>query len=147
MKKDFLSIYLNFFKNLFSVKKTNSYKKKQYLSPARKIYLELHFRRENIIGFSLSEIVLNRKKNFLTNIYFYPSNNVYWLLFLEINSKRFLITREVLKTLFLCFFVVQFLNNEFKSFDKNNAYFTNQIIIQKLKKISKNIKVTYYKNS
>jgi len=117
------------------------YRKKQYISPTRKIYLELDFRKSNVIAFSLNEILFNRKKRLLTNVYFYPSSNVCWLLFLEINSKRFLITREVLKTLLLCFLVVEFLNNEYSSLSKNKTYFSNSIIIQKLKKNFTNIKI------
>jgi hypothetical protein len=106
----------------------------------KRIFLEIYFGEKNIIAFCVSERFPNKKKYLLTNLYFYPSSNIVWLIFQEIKTRKYLRFPEILSILLTCFKVVNFFD---KVFSKKKRLSKIEFLktIEYLEKIVPNIQI------
>jgi hypothetical protein len=100
----------------------------------------MYFGEKNIIAFCVTERLPNKKKYMLTNLYFYPSSNIVWLIFQEIKARKYLWFPEIISILLTCFKIVKFFD---KVFSKKKSLSKIEFLktIEYLKKIVPNIEI------
>jgi hypothetical protein len=121
------------------------YKKPNIISWRRKFGIELHFGKRNIIGFCLFELTSQNFRQPLTPIYVYPFNNIKGILIEEIKARRFFMTNEVIRIVFLVDELIEFLKNEYESSYKNRKNLKQKDlqkqIAKKVKQRFKSVKI------